>query len=55
MGRQWRLLLVSRLSEYAPSFAEEIHRSQIAMPCALVHLEMTSTAYEWTGVEFAAA
>ncbi|KAF7364739.1 MYND-type domain-containing protein [Mycena venus] len=32
-------LLISHLSEYAPSFAEEIHRSQIAMPCALVHLE----------------
>ncbi|KAJ7882158.1 hypothetical protein B0H13DRAFT_2278390 [Mycena leptocephala] len=32
-------LLISRLSDYSPSFAEEIPKSQIAMPCALVHLE----------------
>ncbi|KAF8215134.1 hypothetical protein K438DRAFT_1926725 [Mycena galopus ATCC 62051] len=39
-------LLVSRLSDYAPSFAEEMYRSQIAIPCGLVHLQQALDRFE---------
>ncbi|KAJ6585524.1 hypothetical protein B0H19DRAFT_422891 [Mycena capillaripes] len=39
-------LLISRLSDYSPAFAEQIPRSQIAMPCALVHLEQALDRFE---------
>ncbi|KAF7348164.1 MYND-type domain-containing protein [Mycena sanguinolenta] len=39
-------LLISRMSDYALSFAEEIPRSPIAIPCALVHLEQALDRFE---------
>ncbi|KAJ7606537.1 hypothetical protein DFH06DRAFT_1347921 [Mycena polygramma] len=39
-------LLISRLSDYSQAFADEIPKSEIAMPCALVHLEQALDRFE---------
>ncbi|KAJ7160205.1 hypothetical protein C8R46DRAFT_1353956 [Mycena filopes] len=39
-------LLISRLSDYSPSFAAAIPDSPIAIPCALVHLQYALDAFQ---------
>ncbi|KAJ7740211.1 hypothetical protein DFH07DRAFT_943767 [Mycena maculata] len=39
-------LLLSRLADYAPSFAAEVSTARIAMPCAMVHLEQALDRFE---------
>ncbi|KAJ6583890.1 hypothetical protein DFH09DRAFT_1359851 [Mycena vulgaris] len=39
-------LLISRLSDYSPTFAAEVLTAEIVLPCAMVHLEQALDRFE---------